>query len=68
MQDKCLSSAYDDYKTSWNNADTNKDGSVDYREGWLDIETSYCDSVIKCYNDYRTNDSESMIANYEQKR
>ena len=49
-------------------ADTNKDGSVDYREGWLDIETSYCDSVIKCYNDYRTNDSESMIANYEQKR
>ena len=68
LQDKCLSSTYDDCKTSWNNADINKDGSVDYREGWLDVETSYYDSVIKCYNDYRTNDSESMIANYEQKK
>lgn len=67
-QAKCLNEAYNDYQGAWKAADKDGDGNVKYSDGATDVTTSYYDGAISCYWTYRTDNSESNIADYQAKR
>ena len=67
-QAKCLDNAYTAYDKAWKAADKDGDDMVSFRDGSTDIINSYYDSVISCYREYKTENSEEYIADYKAKR
>lgn len=67
-QAKCLDDAYGIYKTSWDSADSDKDGKVAYADGASTITTAYYDAQINCYRIWKTSDGSSYITDLQAKR
>lgn len=67
-QSQCLDRARDTYQKLWDQADKDHDGDVSYKDGASDITISYYNTAIDCYRILKTEDSQSMIADYKEKR
>ena len=67
-QSQCLDRARDTYQKLWDQADKDHDGDVSYKDGASDITISYYNTAIDCYRILKTEDSQSIIADYKEKR
>ncbi|QCT40191.1 hypothetical protein FBF31_03950 [Candidatus Saccharibacteria bacterium oral taxon 955] len=64
----CIDTANSSYTSRWKAADKDGDGQVAYADGASSITTNYYDAMISCYQTNKVSDSESVIADYQQKR
>lgn len=64
----CIDSANMAYNTQWKAADKDGDGQVLYSDGASSITTNYYEAIINCYQSNKVENSDSIIADYQQKR
>ncbi len=64
----CIDAANSSYTSQWKAADKDGNGQVAYADGASSITTNYYDAMISCYQTNKVSDSESVIADYQQKR
>ena len=66
-QSKCLDDAHKTYKAQWDQK-ADKEGSVSYSDGWLDINTAYYDAEVNCYRTDSTSDSDACVSDIQAQR